>query len=286
MTSKTLDTLVQDVYSLFDPNVPHVVSEENLDVFCNNLKDLMRQRLGAAREDREGEDVLRFSALGKKNRQIWFDSRPTGGAKEALLPKTYLKFMYGDVIEQLILFLVKEAGHTVESEQAEIDVDGVKGHIDAIIDGVVVDVKSASPYGYQKFKQRKIFEDDPFGYVEQLSGYSSVLTPGEEAAWLAFDKVGADICVTRVPPHVIEAHPPLPRIEELKEVIKSNTPPDFCYPLVPDGASGNMKLDTPCSYCHWKFRCRPETRAFLYSTGPKYLAVVKKEPNVPEITQV
>lgn len=284
MTEKRpkLDTLPDDVYNLFDPEVDHQVSEENLDKFCNNLKELIRRRL-AKQEERE-EGVLRFSMMGRPDRQIWFEANPIKGTKEPLLPKTYFKFMYGDVIEELILLLTKEAGHEVSDEQREVEIDGVKGHIDAIIDGVVVDVKSASPYGYVKFENETVAQDDPFGYVGQLAGYANVLTPGEGAAWLAFNKVAGDICVSKLGPVVVKHHPPAERIAHLKEVIKQEEPPPLCYDPVPDGKSGNMKLPTPCSYCSHKFRCHPNLRGFAYSNGPKYLTKVAKEPNVPEIT--
>ena len=278
-----LADLPEDIYGLFDPSVDHEPSEENLDAFCNNLKDLLRTRL---KKYTPPTSPLRFSALGRPNRQIWFDAHPVDGGKEALVPKTYIKFLYGDIIEQMLLFLAKEAGHSVEQEQAEVEVAGVTGHIDAIIDGVVVDVKSASPYGYQKFKDKRVVEDDPFGYVAQLSGYADVLTPGKPAAWLANDKVAGDICISPLSATVIKHHPPAERIAELKEVIESETPPPLCYEPVPDGKSGNYKLPTACSYCAHKFRCHPGVRTFLYSTGPRFLTTVAKVPDVPEVTSV
>lgn len=280
MPDKTLDTLPSDIYELFNPGVHHECNEENLSAFAENLKQLMRERL--SKYERPSTS-LRFSALGKPDRQAWFDAHPEPDKEEPLTPKTYLKFMYGDVIEQLLLFLAKEAGHSVEQEQAEVSVNGVKGHIDAIIDGVVVDVKSASPYGYKKFKDEGVVADDPFGYVAQLSGYASVLTPGQSAAWLAQDKVSGDICISRLSAPVIKAHPPAERIEHLKKVVDLAEPPSYCYELVPDGKSGNLKLDTPCSYCKHKYRCRDGIRTFLYSTGPRFLAKVVKEPEVPEV---
>lgn len=267
---------------MFDPDVHHAPNEENLDAFAENLKDLFRVRLGKYAPP---ENPLRFSALGKPNRQVWYDAHPVPGTKEALVPKTYIKFLYGDIIEQMLLFLAKEAGHSVEQEQAEVEVDDVKGHIDAIIDGVVVDVKSASPYGYKKFENRTVTEDDPFGYVAQLSGYSSVLLPGQAAAWLALDKVSGDMCISPLSHTVIQYHKPAERISELKDVIALETPPALCYEPVPDGKSGNLKLGTSCSYCSHKFRCHPGLRTFLYSTGPRFLTQVCKTPDVPEITQ-
>lgn len=278
--AKELKTLPEDIYKLFDPNEHHELDEGNLNEFAENMKDLLRMRF-AKREEREHS--LRFSMLGKPDRQVWFDAHPEPGTKEELLPKVYLKFLYGDVIEQLILLLAKEAGHSVEQEQAEVDVLGVKGHIDAIIDGTVVDVKSASSFGYKKFESNTVTEDDPFGYVAQLSGYADVLTPGEEAAWVAVDKVAGDICVSTLAPVVIKHHPPQARIEELRKVVESETPPERCYSDKEDGKSGNRRLDVGCSYCSHKFRCWPGLRTFIYSSGPRYLTTVAREPDVSEI---
>src|SRR3546814_11375120 len=90
-----LDTLVPDIYDLFNPEKDHVPSEENLDAFADNLKSLLRTRLGVYTPP---ESPLRFSALGKPDRQVWFEAHPVEGGKEDLLPSTYIKFLYGDLI--------------------------------------------------------------------------------------------------------------------------------------------------------------------------------------------
>lgn len=274
----TLNTLVEDIYSLFDPNKTHEPNEENLNEFAETIKQILRIRL-AQRED--VSNPLRFSSLGKPDRQIWYMAQ--GEKSEDLSPKTFLKFMYGDVIEALVLFLAKESGHRVERQQEEVEANGVLGHIDAIIDGVVVDVKSASPFGYKKFKDNTIVGDDPFGYIQQISGYSNILTPGVGPAFLAFDKVHGDICVTPISASITADYKPEERIDHLKQVIASDTPPERCYSDEPDGQSGNRKLGTGCGYCAFKSSCWPDLRTFLYSNGPKFLTVVKKVPNVPEV---
>lgn len=280
-SAKSLATLPQDIYALFDPDVDHECNEENLNAFGENLKELLKARLSKYTPP---ASPLRFSSLGKSDRQIWYEAHPDPDQpKEKLVPKTYLKFLYGDIIEQMLLFLAKEAGHEVTHEQAEVEVDGVKGHIDAIIDGVVVDVKSASPFGYKKFEQGTVEQDDPFGYVAQLAGYANVLTPGKEAAWLANDKVGGDICISPLSAITIRHYPPAERIKHLREVIESETPPTRCCEPVPDGKSGNLKLPTAGSYCAHKHRCNPGLRTFLYSNGPRFLTVVAKTPDVPEV---
>lgn len=278
-----INTLVPDIYGLFDPDKHHVVSEDNLEIFAEDCKALLRKRL--EQQEDQGDRAIRFSSLGKPDRQIWFDSRPDKEKTEKLLPKTYIKFLYGDLIEQLMLFLAREAGHDVTDQQKQVEIDGVTGSIDCKIDGVLVDVKSASSFGYKKFENNTVEEDDPFGYVAQLAGYATVETPGQEAAWLANDKVGGDICVSVLPAASIEKHKPDERIAHLKEVVASDDIPPVCYPPVPDGKSGNEKLATPCSYCKHKFRCWPDVKTFYYSTGPRYLTKVVKQPKVSEFAE-
>jgi hypothetical protein len=277
--TKSLNTLVADIYQLFDPNQGHIVNEDNLEYFTETLKSVIRTGL-ALREPRDF--YLRFSALGKPDRQLWYEAHDY--PKEELNDKTYFKFLYGHVIEALIIFLAKEAGHEITDEQKEVSCLGVKGHIDCKIDGVVVDVKSASPYGFQKFKDHSLLEKDPFGYVQQLSGYVNEETPGEAGAFLAVNKVNGDITVMDLSTSIVQYHPPGPRIEHLREVISLDTPPVRCYPDKPEGKSGNRSLGTECSYCAYNVECWPGLRTFIYSTGPKYLTKVVETPRVYEAT--
>lgn len=274
----TIETIPQDVYALFDQDTHHDCNEEFLTAFGENIKQLVRERLAT----RPSSDALRFSSLGKPDRQIWYQANAPDLA-ERMLPKTYLKFLYGDVIEQLMLYLIKEAGHDVQDEQMEIEVDGIKGHIDAVIDGVTTDIKSASPFSFQKFKSGKLFEDDAFGYIGQVSGYSEVVTPDTGGAFVAFDKVHGDIHVLRVPTSVTREFKPQERISHLKTVIASPDKPERCYVDVEDGKSGNRKLGTNCSYCAFRNDCWPGLRTFLYGAGPRFLTTVVRLPDVPEL---
>jgi hypothetical protein len=284
---KQLETLVPDIYAVLDDSNHHEPNEENLEALGRNVVELVRARLSERGPDRS---PLRFSNLGKPDRQLWYAANmPEIG--ERLSPKVLFKFLYGDVIEQLVLFLAKEAGHDVQREQEEIEVDGVKGHIDAIIDGVTVDVKSASPFAFKKFKERKLFDDDPFGYVGQISGYAETLTPGMGGAFLAADKVHGDLTVMKVDADTTRLHEPKKRIAHLKEVVASKEIPARCYDPVPEGKSGNMKLGTNCSYCAFKNECWKDAndgkglRTFLYYSGPTFLTHVEKEPMVPELKE-
>lgn len=273
-----INTLVDDIYSLFDPNKTHEPNEDNLNEFAENLKATLRTAL---RERQNLSDPLRFSALGKPDRQIWYMAQ--GTPSEELRPQTYFKFLIGHVLEEVLLFLAKESGHEVSHLQEEVVVEGVKGHIDAIVDGYVIDVKTASPFGYKKFKEGTLTEDDPFGYVKQLSGYTNVLTPDQGGYFLAYEKVSGEICLSPLSVSVTQDNHPEPRIKHLKEVVSSQEPPPRCFSPVEDGKSGNMKLGTECSYCPYKKACWPNARLFVYSNGPRWLTTVARVPDVTEI---
>jgi len=279
-------SLPEDIYHLLNDETHHEVSEENVEWAGEVFKDLLRRRL-TKREVKKGEDVLRFSALGKKDRQLWYAANKPEVA-EKMHGKQNFKFLYGDVLEVLLLFLAKEAGHTVEDCQKGVEEDGVKGSIDARIDGVLVDVKSASSYSFEKFKSGGYLFDDPFGYVSQLSGYANALGV-DRAGFLVADKVHGDICFVEFDKEYIEGNPPGPRIDHLRKIIKSEEPPPRCYPAEPEGKSGNMKLGIGCSYCAYKDDCWSDAndgcglRKFFYSRGPVWLTEVKREPKVDEV---
>lgn len=279
---KEIDSLVDDIYALLDEDSHQEPSEENLEWIAHAIKDLLKARL--SRREREAA-TLRFSSLGRKDRQLWYAHHRPEQA-ERLVPKTYFKFLYGDVIELLLLFLAKEAGHKVESLQEEVEVDGVLGHADAVIDGVTVDAKSASSFSFQKFKDGRFLTDDPFGYLAQIGGYRKALGT-ERAGFLVADKVHGDIYFAEVDAETLAENEPAARIQHLNEVLASENEPSRCYEDEPFGKSGNRVLSTSCSYCPFKFYCHRDAnegaglRVYSYSSGPKYFTRIVKDPKVP-----
>lgn len=186
----------------------------------------------------------------------------------------------------LLLFLSKEAGHSVEKLQEEVEVNGVLGHADAVIDGVTVDAKSASSFSFQKFKDGRFLTDDPFGYLGQIGGYRKALKT-DRAGFLVADKVHGDIYFAEVDSETLAANEPEPRIEHLNEVLASKSEPPRCYEDEPYGTSGNRVLSTPCSYCQFADYCWRDAndgeglRTYYYAKGPVKFTRVVKEPKVP-----
>ncbi len=274
--TKTIDTLVEDIYNLFNNNDQHHI--EHFDSFGSNLTETMEMRFN---EERKG-GTLRLSNIGKPDRQLWFEINKPGEG-EVLPPQAHIKFMYGDMQEQLCILLAKLSGHDVQNEQAEVVINGIKGHLDCTIDGCVVDVKSTSRFAFQKFKDGSLLEpgNDAFGYVGQLAGYVHAVTPGKDGYILAVNKDLGHLTLLKVPAALLAEYVIEDRIDYVKEMVKGAIPPK-CYEDVPDGKSGNMKLDTGCSYCARKAECWPNLRTYYYSNGPRYLTRVVKEPKVSE----
>lgn len=271
MSEKTFETLIPDVYKLLDGADLSEAVKDFGDKLSRTVADRIREH-GNVRKP-----TLRMSNLGRPLRQLWYELKGYKG--EVLLPEAKFKFMYGDLLETLFIFLAQEAGHTVEGLQADVELDGVPGHLDCIIDGVLSDVKSCSTYSWQKFKTGDIVVNDPFGYIGQLSGYKQA-TGIERAAFIAIDKTLGKICSFELPSHIASGYNVSDRIKQVREATSKDTPPERCYSDAPDGKSGNRKLSTPCSYCSFKHHCWEDLKVYYYSNGPRYLTQVKKEPRV------
>jgi hypothetical protein len=279
--SKKIETIVQDIYDVLDEG-EHESSPANLARLELDVSQAVEASLA---QSNKAKPTIRASGIGKPcDRQQWYDLNGFEGLP--LQSNTRLMFLYGHVIEALLLFLAREAGHDVTRQQEEVVVDGVKGHIDAVIDGVVVDAKSTSPRSFDKFKDGTLEKDDPFGYIKQIDFYKQGM--GMRGGFLAMDKQFGHLAwmEAKGPPKDVSE-----RIEELKAIEKKASEParDAAYAPVPSGKSGNMTLCTTCKYCSHKLHCYTDAnggkglRAFLYSNGPVFLTTVRSLPKVDEI---
>ena len=140
-----------------------------IDQFGEDMKEVLRHWSNPRPRDKE---TLRMSNIGRPNRQLWFDMK-TEAQAQPMPPATFIKFLYGHMLEEVILLLVKLAGHKVSDEQKEVKVKGVQGHMDCVIDGEVIDIKPASGFAFKKFRDGTLREDDTFGYLAQLAGYEA-----------------------------------------------------------------------------------------------------------------
>lgn len=279
--TKSITTLIQDIYSLLEGEVK--LGEERVEEFSSRLHSLLISRLIRSSH----EPALRMSNFGTPcDRQLWYKINKPELA-EPLPPQARLKFLFGDILEELLLFLAKEAGHKVEGEQDELEVEGIKGHRDAVIDGFTVDVKSANARSFQSFEKGELSYDSPFhaAYLDQLDMYleagkdDPLVTEKGIGAFLAFDKERGNIALSF---HRKQERDYSEEVDKKHLMLSSKNPPPRGFEDVEDGKSGNRKLQTACSYCPFKEVCWPGVRTFFYSNGPRHLTQVKRLPNVPE----
>ncbi len=285
-----IDNLVQDIYDLAETksHPARVPSEQIFKDFGSNMETIMREWLYP--KDYSG-GTLRMSNIGHPDRKLWFKHRRKEFKGETLKAHTLIKFLYGHLIEEMVLALTKLSGHSVTDEQKQAEVDGIKGSMDCKIDGVLTDVKSASPYGFKKFKDGSLIDDDPFGYIDQIKGYAES-EKTTDVGWLVMDKTNGHLTYLKYDMadesqwywSKLNFFSITERIKNIKRVVKNTTPPKRCYETVADGKSGNMKLAVGCSYCAYKHECwGKDLRTFIYSTGPRYLTEVKFTPSVLEV---
>lgn len=279
--TKTIDTLVEDIYKVVQGKGgwDRTVS----DFFSSRVGDMMVERLGG--EGKEYVPSVRMSNVGKPcSRQLYYDvNNPVSQLKE-LSGDTHLKFIFGDIIEELIIALVIAAGHTVEGEQDLMELGGIKGHRDCVIDGVLVDIKSASPYAFKhKFVNKGLQFEDDFGYLTQLASYlkasekDPLVKNKEEAAFLVMNKVTGELHLDVH--YLVKQRDSAEKLitTRLKEV-NSPKPPLRGFSDKAEGSSGNRVIDKGCTFCVHKAQCWPGLRTFQYSTGPKHFTKVVKRP--------
>jgi len=282
--TKTLDTLIPDIYETLEQGVdvtqPHVAEalEEVGGLVREAVETILREG------QRKGASHLRLSSIGKPDRQIWYGVQGEEG--ESINGQTKIKFLMGHVLEALLICLTKAAGHTVTEAQDEVMVEGVLGHQDCVIDDVLVDIKSASSFAFKKFKEARLTDDDPFGYIAQISAYATK-NNRKEAAFFAIDKNSSELCI--LPVHDMEMIDAPSRVNYLKDMVTKDAAPARCYDTIADGKSGNRKLAVGCVFCGFKKKCWADAnggqglRAFKYSNGVRYLATVAKTPDVEEV---
>ena len=274
---KHISTVADDIKKLIadiSNGKPAPITEENMNDFLNNVKEAMIAWNTPPKKEKY-DGTLRMSILGKPARQLWYDKFSPKETKEYDASNN-LKFLYGHIIEHLLLYLTELSGHKVEDRQKKVKVDGE-----------VCDVKSASSFSFKKFKNGELLNDDPFGYHAQLSGYEEAEgTKG--GGFLVADKSSGDICFYK--PDELAKPDTKTLIKDLNTKLASDTPPERCYELKTE-KNGNKILPVGCQFCIHKFECYADAnkgkglRVFKYANKNVFLADVVKEPNVEDITK-
>ena len=283
--TKTIDTLVPDINKLLSnlgDGKKLEVSDEQLNKFLKNIKDAFIDWSNPVKQDKSS---LRMSIPGRPLRQLWYDKhKPV--KREKANPSLQLKFLYGHLLEHLVLFLTDLAGHKVTDQQKKVNIDGIIGHMDSKINGEVVDVKTASSYSFKKFQNGTLADDDPFGYITQLTGYEEN-EKTKQGGFLVVNKSTGELVLYK-PDDLLKPNIKT-LIKNVKEKLDSPELPPKCYESVPHEKAGNMKLPAGCVFCSHKIECHKDAndgkglRAFKYASGNIYFTKIVNIPKVDEV---
>lgn len=288
-TYSMLDTLEEDIKEQLRGGKGW--NDDHTEYLLKYMSNLAVTRL---KEEQKERDYLSLSMIGTPcKRKLWqMVNTPERGRKTTL--KSLGTFLLGDLLEGVVLALAKAAGYKVEGEQDELEILGVKGHRDCVIEGMTGDVKTTNHMGMLKFRKGFLRKDDPFGYMSQLSSYVAaakddpLVTYKNEGFFLAVQKDSFDIAVDTYDLSDLVANKYV-EVQDILHMLKGPIPADRlpdepvrkATKVAPE--SKNRKLCTGCNFCNFKAPCWPEARIFDYAGGPLWLSKIVSEPKVREI---
>ena len=156
-------------------------------------------------EGRRSKFEPRMSNIGRPLCQLQMEAKGVKGEGQPYNVK--MRNTFGDLIEALALFVMKSAGVVVENEQKKVvykfGENKIEGRQDVEINKKIWDIKSASPYSFEKkFGEEggfnEVVKDDTFGYASQGFLYSE----GQDknfGGWIAINKSTGEWTVCETP---------------------------------------------------------------------------------------
>lgn len=175
------------------------------------------------------------------------------------------KFLFGELVEDTLFFLIYASGLNVEAEQKKVilkfEGHEVSGTLDIIIDGKVYDVKSASDYSF-KTKMNNTYEhfveSDAFGYHAQLFGYAKADNK-KAGGFILQNKSTGEIGVLEVPDNNYQELEDLAMCKISYNLDNFNQPFARSFEAVDEYFkkkwTGNKVLNKTCGFCAYKFEC-------------------------------
>ncbi|BCV05945.1 MAG: hypothetical protein CM15mV121_250 [uncultured marine virus] len=217
-------------------------------------------------EDRSSKFELRMSNVGRPLCQLQMEAKGIKGEGQPYNVK--VRNTFGDMIEALALFIMKSAGVEIKNEQKQVKYkfngEEIEGRQDVEIDEKIWDIKSASPYSFEKkFGEdggfNEVVKDDTFGYASQgfLYGESQKKNFG---GWIVINKSTGEWAVCETPklvePYKSDA---IKKAKDNVKAIKDGIPFKRQYDAIEETfrgkPTGNKVLGLACSFCPYKLPC-------------------------------
>jgi hypothetical protein len=217
-------------------------------------------------EDRRSKFEIRMSNAGRPLCQLQMEAKGVKGEGQPYNVK--IRNTFGDLIEALALFIMKSAGVNIKNEQKkvtyEFEGNKIEGKQDVEIENKIWDIKSASPYSFdKKFGEeggfQEVVRDDTFGYASQGFLYSESQNK-DFGGWIAINKSTGEWAVCETPklvePYKSEA---IKKAKDNVKAIKDGAPFKRQYEAIEEKfrgkPTGNKVLGLACSFCPYKLPC-------------------------------
>ncbi len=242
---------------------PVEISDKLVEEFGEACKSALRKQFSEKRRDKFEP---RMSNIGRPLCQLQMEAKNVKGEGQSYNVK--MRNTFGDLIEALAVFVLKSSGVVIEDEQKNVSYKfngaSIKGRLDVKIDKKVWDIKSASPYSFEKkFGTAGGFEkgikDDAFGYASQGYLYSA----GEKVpfgGWIVINKSTGEwtICETPLADESYKKKALSDAKNNLK-ALEDKAPFKRCYDDIEETyrtkKTGNRVLGTVCGFCPYKLPC-------------------------------
>ena len=217
-------------------------------------------------ETRSNKFEVRMSNVGRPLCQLQMEAKGIKGEGQPYNAK--VRNTFGDIIEALALFIMKSAGVKIKSEQKQVKYkfngEEIEGRQDVEIDEKIWDIKSASPYSFEKkFGEdggfSEVVKDDTFGYASQGFLYAESQKK-DFGGWIVINKSTGEwtVCET---PKLVEPYKTnaltkaVDNIKALKEGVPFKRQYDAIEETFRGKPTGNKVLGLACSFCPYKLPC-------------------------------
>ena len=242
---------------------PAKISDKLVEEFGEACKLALQKQFS---EKRRSGFRPRMSNIGRPLCQLQMEAKNVKGEGQPYNVK--IRNTFGDMIEALAIFVLKSAGVEIKDEQKNVKYKfngtSLEGRLDVKIDSKVWDIKSASPYSFEKkfgaaggFEE--VVKDDAFGYASQgyLYGASEKIPFG---GWIVINKSTGEWTVCKTP--LVDEEYKVKAIKTAKEnleALKNKVPFKRCYEDIEETyrtkKTGNRVLGMVCSFCPYKLPC-------------------------------
>jgi len=242
---------------------PVKISDKLVEEFGEACKSALRKQFS---EERRKEFKPRMSNIGRPLCQLQMEAKNVKGEGQPYNVK--MRNTFGDLIEALAVFVLKSAGVDIEDEQKNVKYkfngSSIEGRLDVKIDKKVWDIKSASPYSFEKkfgtaggFEE--VVKDDAFGYVSQ--GYFfSVSEKLPFGGLIVINKSTGEWTVCKTP--LVDDQYRVKALQDAKEnlkALKNKVPFKRCFNDIEETyrtkKTGNRTLGMICGFCPYKLPC-------------------------------